>query len=166
MKLESLHELYIHELHDLYSAEEQIIKALPKMIQSAESSELRSALQTHLEETRGHVTRLEEVFRMHNEDAKGEKCKGMEGIINEGKDVVKHKENPSVRDTGIIAGAQKVEHYEIAGYGSVRTWAAQMGHVVAAELLQQTLDEEKQADKILTQLAQSLNVQAAHRAGQ
>jgi ferritin-like metal-binding protein YciE len=166
MKLESLHELYIHELHDLYSAEEQIIKALPKMIQSAESSELRSALQTHLEETRGHVTRLEEVFRMYNEDVKGEKCKGMEGIINEGKDVVKHKENPSVRDTGIIAGAQKVEHYEIAGYGSVRTWAAQMGHVVAAELLQQTLDEEKQADKILTQLAQSLNVQAAHRAGQ
>jgi ferritin-like metal-binding protein YciE len=166
MKLESLHELYIHELHDLYSAEEQIIKALPKMIQSAESSELRSALQTHLEETRGHVTRLEEVFRMHNEDVKGEKCKGMEGIINEGKDVVKHKENPSVRDTGIIAGAQKVEHYEIAGYGSVRTWAAQMGHVVAAELLQRTLDEEKQADKILTQLAHSLNVQAVHRAGQ
>jgi ferritin-like metal-binding protein YciE len=166
MKLESLHELYIHELHDLYSAEDQITKALPKMIQSVESSELRSALATHLEETRGHVTRLEQVFRLHNEEVKGEKCKGMEGIINEGKDVVKHKENLSVRDTGIIAGAQKVEHYEIAGYGSVRAWAEQMGHAEAAQLLQQTLDEEKQADKILTQLAQSLNVQAVQRAGQ
>ena len=165
MKDQTMQDLYIDQLRDLYDAERQIIKALPKMIQSAESSELRSALQTHLEETRGHITRLEQVFRLHNEEVKGEKCKGVEGIIDEGKDVAKHNENPSVRDAGVIAGAQKVEHYEMAGYGSVRTWAEQIGHTEAAQLLQQTLDEEKQADKILTQLARSLNVQAVRRAG-
>lgn len=165
MKLQSLHELYIKELHDLYDAENQIIKALPKMIESADSSELRNALSHHLEETRGQVTRLEQVFRMHNEDVKGEKCKGIEGIINEDKEVVKHDENLNVRDAGIIAGAQKVEHYEIAAYGTVRTWAEQMGHTQAAQLLQQTLDEERKADQKLTEIARSLNVEAVRRAG-
>lgn len=163
MKVESLHDLYIKELRDLYNAENQIVKALPKMIDAANSSELRNALAQHLDQTREHVTRLEQVFRMHNEDVKGEKCKGMEGIIDEGKDVVSHDENLDVRDAGIIGGAQKVEHYEIASYGSVRTWADQMGHTQDAQLLQQTLNEEKEADRKLTELAEILNVQAARR---
>jgi ferritin-like metal-binding protein YciE len=165
MKLESLHTLYIQELRDLYHAEKQILKALPKMIEVASSQELRSALSKHLEETRNHVTRLERVFQTHNLEPKAETCKGMEGIIEEGKEIAGHDENPGVRDAGIIAGAQKVEHYEIASYGSVRTWAQQMGHRQAAELLQQTLDEEKQADAKLTQIAQSLNVEAVRHAG-
>jgi ferritin-like metal-binding protein YciE len=165
VKLESLHQLYITELHDLYDAENQIIKALPKMIDAANSNQLRTALEEHLEQTRGHVSRLEQIFQMHNEDVKGQKCKGMDGIIDEDKDIVKHDENLGVRDAGIIAGAQKVEHYEIASYGSVRTWAEQMGHTQAAQLLQQTLNEEKEADKKLTQLAESLNTEAVRRAG-
>jgi len=165
VKLESLHQLYIKELHDLYDCENQIIKALPKMIDAADSNQLRTALEEHLEQTRGHVTRLEQIFQMHNEDVKGEKCKGMDGILDEGKDIVKHDENRGVRDAGIIAGAQKVEHYEISGYGSVRTWAEQMGHTQAAQLLQQTLNEEKEADKKLTQIAESLNIEAVRRAG-
>jgi ferritin-like metal-binding protein YciE len=160
VKLESLHELYIKELHDLYDAERQIIRALPKMVEASSSSDLRKALSQHLEQTREQVTRLEQIFQLHNENVKGEKCKGMEGIIDEDKDIVKHDENPGVRDAGIIAGAQKVEHYEIAGYGSVRTWAEQMGHTEAAELLQQTLNEEKEADKKLTQIAGKLNLEA------
>jgi ferritin-like metal-binding protein YciE len=165
VKLESLHQLYITELHDLYDAENQIIKALPKMIDAANSNQLRTALEEHLEQTRGHVSRLEQIFQMHNEDVKGQKCKGMDGIIDEDKDIVKHDENLGVRDAGIIAGAQKVEHYEIASYGSVRTWAEQMGHTQAAQLLQQTLNEEKEADRKLTQLAESLNTEAVRRAG-
>ena len=164
MKLASLHDLYINELHDLYDAEDQIIKALPKMIESSKSSELRNALSEHLEQTKQHVTRLEQVFQMHNETAKREKCKGIEGILEEGKELVKHDENPAARDAGIIAGAQKVEHYEMAGYGSVRTWAQQMGHTRAAELLQQTLSEEMEADRKLTEVARSLNVEASRRA--
>jgi ferritin-like metal-binding protein YciE len=163
MKVESLHDLYIKELRDLYNAENQIVKALPKMIDAANSSELRNALAQHLDQTREHVTRLEQVFRMHNEDVKGEKCKGMEGIIDEGKDVVSHDENLDVRDAGIIGGAQKVEHYEIASYGSVRNWADQMGHVQDAQLLQQTLNEEKEADRKLTEIAGTLNPLAARQ---
>jgi ferritin-like metal-binding protein YciE len=165
MKLESLHELYIKELRDMYDAENQIIKALPKMVESCNSSQLRNALSQHLEQTRGHVERLERILTIHNEDVKGEKCKGMEGIIDEGKEIVKHDENPGVRDAGIIGGAQKVEHYEMASYGSLRTWAQQMGHTEAAQLLQQTLDEEKAADEKLSQIAQQLNVEAVRRAG-
>jgi ferritin-like metal-binding protein YciE len=163
MKVETLHDLYIKELRDLYHAENQIVKALPKMIDASTSSELRNALAQHLEQTREHVTRLEQVFRMHNEEAKGEKCKGMEGIIDEGKDIVSHDEDLEVRDAGIVGGAQKVEHYEIASYGSVRNWAGQMGHTQDAQLLQQTLNEEKEADRKLTEIAETLNAQAAHR---
>ncbi|HTX33401.1 MAG TPA: ferritin-like domain-containing protein [Bryobacteraceae bacterium] len=165
MKLETLHALYLKELRDLYNAENQIVKALPKMIEAANSAELRAALSNHLEQTKGHVARLERVFQLHNESPKGETCKGMEGIIDEDKSLLSHDENRGVRDAGIIAGAQKVEHYEMAGYGSVRSWAQQMGHTQAVELLQQTLDEEKQADAKLTQIAQTLNVEAVRRAG-
>ena len=165
MKLESLHTLYLKELRDLYHMEQQIVKALPKMIESTDSSELRSALSTHLQETKGQVSRLEQIFQLHNEDAKTETCKGMKGIIDEGEDILDHDENRSVRDAGIIAGAQKVEHYEIASYGSVRTWAQQLGHTRAAELLQETLDEEKHADEKLTQIAERLNIDAVRRAG-
>jgi len=165
MKLQDLHTLYIKELRDTYHAEKQITKALPKMIDAAESQQLRSALSKHLDETQNHITRLERVFQMHNEDPKTETCKGMEGIIDEGKDVLSHDENREVRDAGLIAAAQKVEHYEIATYGSLRSWAEQMGHTQAAQLLQQTLDEEKNADAKLTQIAQTLNVEAVRRAG-
>jgi ferritin-like metal-binding protein YciE len=162
MKLASLHELYLNELHDLYDGEKQIIKALPKMIESSTSAELRNALSNHLEETRSQVTRLEQIFRLHNEGVKGEKCKGLEGIINEGKDLLKHDENVIVRDAAIISAAQKVEHYEMAGYGTVRTWAELMGHEEAARLLQETLDEEGEADKKLTEIAMALNPEAVH----
>jgi ferritin-like metal-binding protein YciE len=165
MKFHSLHELYIKELHDLYDAENQIVKALPKMIEASNSSQLRSALSDHLEQTKDQLVRLEQVFRLHNEEAEGETCKGISGIINEGKDIVKHDENPDVRDAGIISAAQRVEHYEMAAYGTVRTWAQQMGHTEAAELLQQSLDEEGEADKRLTEIAMNLNVVATRQAG-
>jgi len=165
MKFESLHDLYINELHDLYNAENQILKALPKMIESAQSTELRTALNNHMQQTHEQVRRLQRVFQLHNEEVKGQKCKGMEGIIDEGKDLLKHDENPALRDAAIISAAQKVEHYEMAGYGAVRTWAQQMGHTEAVELLQQTLNEEGEADKKLTQIAGTLNIQAVRRAG-
>jgi ferritin-like metal-binding protein YciE len=156
MKLESLHELYLNELHDLYDGETQIIKALPKMIESSTSSELRNALSNHLEETRTQVTRLEQIFQLHNEDVKAEKCKGLRGIIDEGEDLIKHEENVIVRDAAIISAAQKVEHYEIASYGCVVTWAQHLGLSEVADLLEQTLDEEKATDQKLTELAESM----------
>ena len=165
MKFESLHDLYLQELRDLYSAEKQIVKALPKVIESTESADLRRALSSHLEETKNHVVRLEQVFQLHNERAKAETCDGMKGILDEGADILSHDENTAVRDAGIIAGCQKVEHYEIASYGSVRTWADQMGHKEAAQILQQTLDEEKHADQKLTQIASQLNMETVRRAG-
>ena len=165
MKLESLHDLYLNELHDLYNAENQILKALPKMIESAQSTELRDALNQHMQQTHEQVRRLQQVFQLHNEEVKGQKCKGMEGVIEEGKDLLKHDENPAARDAAIILAAQKLEHYEMAGYGAVRTWAQLMGHTEAAQLLQQTLDEEGEADKTLTEIAQRLNIVAVRRAG-
>lgn len=161
MKLESLHDLYLSELRDLYGAEHQIIKALPKVIDKTTSPQLRQALEMHLEQTRGHVTRLEQVFQMHGEEAKKEKCKGMNGILDEGDDMIGKDASPDVRDAAIISACQRVEHYEMAGYGSVRTYAEQMGHDRAAAILQQTLDEEGQADKKLTEIAESrVNVEA------
>jgi ferritin-like metal-binding protein YciE len=165
MKLESLHDLYLSELRDLYSAEDQIIKALPKMIEKAESPELRRALENHLEETREHVTRLEQVFDMHGVEAKKQKCKGMEGILDEGSDIAGKDATAAVRDAAIISACQRVEHYEIAAYGSVRTYAKQIGHDRALALLQETLDEEKTADQKLTQIAESrVNVEATRTA--
>jgi ferritin-like metal-binding protein YciE len=164
MKFESLHDLYLQELRDLYSAEKQILKALPKVIENIDSPDLRTALSNHLEETKNHVIRLEQVFRLHNQPAKTETCDGMKGILSEGEDILDHDENTAVRDAGIISSCQRVEHYEMAAYGSVRTWAEQMGHTEAARILQQTLDEEKRADQKLTQIATQLNLESVQHA--
>jgi ferritin-like metal-binding protein YciE len=165
MKLESLHDLYLSELRDLYSAEDQIVKALPKMIEKAESTELRNALESHLEETRGHVSRLEQVFEMHGEEAKKQKCKGMQGVLEEGDEMVGKDALPAVRDAAIISACQRVEHYEIAAYGSVCTYAEQMGQERAAAVLQETLDEELAADETLTEIANNrVNIEATRTA--
>ena len=164
MKLESLHDLYLSELKDLYSAEDQIVKALPKVIEEVESADLRTALENHLEETRGHVSRLERVFEMHGEDPKKQKCKGMQGVLEEGAEMIGKDATPAVRDAGIISACQRVEHYEIAAYGTVRTYAAQLGHQRAAAVLKQTLDEELAADRKLTEIAGSRNIQATRTA--
>jgi ferritin-like metal-binding protein YciE len=165
MKLETLHDLYITELKDLYGAESQIVKALPKVIEKTTSPELRQALETHLEETRGHVARLEQVFEMHGEEAKKEKCKGMQGILDEGDELIGKDAEPAVRDAAIVSACQRVEHYEIAAYGTVRTYAEQMGHERAAAVLQTTLDEELAADEKLTDIAnERVNIQATRHA--
>jgi ferritin-like metal-binding protein YciE len=165
MKLESLHDLYLSELKDLYSAEDQILKALPKVIEKTKSPQLRTALSKHLEETKGHVTRLEQVFEMHGEDAKKHKCKGMQGILEEGDEMLGNDASPAVLDAAIIAACQRVEHYEMAAYGTVRTYAEQLGHQKAAALLDKTLAEETAADEKLTEIAQTrVNVEATRTA--
>jgi ferritin-like metal-binding protein YciE len=163
MKLTSLHDLFLDSLRDLYNAENQIIKALPKMAKTADSEELQNAFQEHLDQTRGHVERLEKVFEIMGAKARGKTCQAMEGIIEEGKELMKESAEPEVLDAGLIAAAQKVEHYEMASYGTVRTWAHQLGQNEAADLLQQTLDEEMDTDRRLTNIAESMvNVSAAH----
>ncbi|HWB59690.1 MAG TPA: ferritin-like domain-containing protein [Chthoniobacteraceae bacterium] len=162
MKLESLRDLYIAELRDLYSAEKQLTKALPKMAKAAGTPELKEAFESHLEETEGHVTRLEKIFEELDEKPTGETCEAMKRLIEEGEHFVKAKGESQVIDAGLIAAAQRVEHYEIAGYGTARTLASHLGEEDAAELLQETLDEEGAADKKLTSIAESLvNPQAA-----
>ncbi|HEY6969736.1 MAG TPA: ferritin-like domain-containing protein [Candidatus Angelobacter sp.] len=162
MKLESLHDLFITELQDLYSAENMIVKALPKAIEKVSSQELKSALTAHLEETKVHVDRLDQIFDQLGDevDRKGKKCKGMDGIIKENKDFLGEDAEPEVLNAGAIAGAQKVEHYEISAYGTARTYASLLGRTDWMELLEVTLEEEKAADRKLTQLAESINVQA------
>jgi ferritin-like metal-binding protein YciE len=155
MKLTSLHDLYLTELKDLYDAEHRIIKALPKMAEAASSPDLRNAFEEHLEQTRGQVTRLEQIFRRLDESPKGEKCKGIEGIIDEGEDMMDKDAPASVSDAALIASAQRVEHYEIAAYGTVRTYARQLGYEDQAQLLNETLQEEGETDKKLTRLAES-----------
>jgi ferritin-like metal-binding protein YciE len=162
MQMESLDDLFMHEIKDLYNAEQQIVKALPKMIKEAGSDELRRALEHHLVQTKGHVERLDRVFEEIGQSPRGEKCKGMEGLLEEGSDLLKERAEESVKDAGIIAAAQRVEHYEMAAYGTVRTFAQQLGHEDAVPLLEQTLREEKEADKKLTQIAErSVNMEAA-----
>jgi ferritin-like metal-binding protein YciE len=161
MKIETLQELFVDELKDLYSAENQIIKALPKMIKNANSDELRSAFEEHLEQTKGQVERLDQIFGDLNATARGKKCKGMEGLIEEGKELMEEDVEPEVLDAGLIAAAQKVEHYEIAAYGTARTHAELLGMDEAVDLLQQTLDEEKETDRKLSSIAESVNVEAA-----
>jgi ferritin-like metal-binding protein YciE len=161
MKLESLHDLFVDELKDLYNAENQLVKALPKMAKAASSDELRSAFQEHLEQTKEHVNRLEKVFKELNCNPKGKKCRAMEGLIEEGSERLDGDADGAVKDAALIAAAQRVEHYEIAGYGCVRTYAEQLGHSEAANLLQQTLDEEGATDKKLTQLAEGIINQEA-----
>jgi ferritin-like metal-binding protein YciE len=161
MEMESLKELYVEELKDLWSAETQITKALPKMMKAATNPKLKKAFNTHLKQTERHVKRLERIFKELDESPRGKKCVGMEGLIKEGQELIKEKPDADVLDAGLIAAAQHVEHYEIAGYGCVRTWARQMGEDRQAELLQETLDEEEQTDRLLTELAESeINVEA------
>lgn len=158
--LESLRELYIQQLQYLHSAETQITDALPKMIEKATDPQLKQALDQHLQETRGHVTRLEQILQSATGDVDSKKNKGMAALITEGEDLIKDASDDSVRDAGIIAAAQKVEHYEMAAYGTVRTFAEILGHTDQADLLDTTLDEEKHADALLTQIADTANTQA------
>ena len=160
MDLDSLRDLFVDELRDLYDAENQITDALPKLIDKAQYPELKSALQEHLEITRGQIRRLESIFQRLNEKATGETCKGMKGLIKEGDDMASRDGSASVIDAAIISSAQRVEHYEIAGYGTVRTYAQLLGENEFANLLQQTLDEEKEADLKLNEIAKTINVQA------
>lgn len=159
---ETLEHLYVEELRDLYSAEHQILKALPKMIKSVHNPELRQALEDHERVTEEQVTRLDRIFRQLGEKPGRKKCPGMEGILEEGEELIKEKPEPEVLDAGLISKAQHVEHYEIAGYGTVRTWARTLGLDDQADLLEQSLEEEKEADRTLTQLAEAdLNEEAA-----
>jgi ferritin-like metal-binding protein YciE len=161
MKLESLRELLITECQDLYSAEQQIIDALPKMAEEASAPELKSAFKQHLEQTKSHLMRLDQVFRSFPDEDKDDKtCKGMQGLIKEGKEMIKQDGEPEVKDAGLIAAAQRVEHYEIASYGCARTYAQLLGMNDVARLLQQTLDEEGDTDKKLTAIAERINVEA------
>lgn len=160
MEMESLKDLFVEELKDLYSAENQILKALPKMIKKATSKQLKSGFEQHLKETQGQVERLEKIFEELGQSPKGKKCKGMEGVLADGKELMEEDAEPEVMDAGLISAAQHVEHYEIAGYGCVRTYAELLGHNNFANLLQKTLDEESATDKKLTELARNINVQA------
>ena len=155
MSLDTLQTLYTNELRDLYNAENQLLKALPKMAKAASSEELKDAFETHLEQTKGHVKRLEQIFEGLGAKPKGKTCKAMKGLIEEGSEILEEDGNDSVLDAGIITAAQKVEHYEIASYGSVRTFANLLGQNDAAELLQSTLDEESEANELLNKLAQT-----------
>ena len=160
-KMQTLDDLYVDMLKDLYSAEKQLVKALPKMAKNAQSADLQKAFQEHLKQTEGHVERIERIFSDLGSSPRGKKCVGMEGLVEEGNELLQEQADPDVLDAGLIAAAQKVEHYEIASYGTVRTWAERLGYNQAAQLLQQTLDEEGEANKKLTQLAEShINMEA------
>ena len=166
MPLDSLQDLYVNELKDLYNAENQLLKALPRMAKAASAPQLKAAFQEHLEVTRGQVARLEKIFAGLGVSPKGKKCKAMEGLVQEGKETMEENGEPAVIDAALIAAAQRVEHYEMAGYGCVRTFARLLGHKEAAKLLQATLDEEAEADKKLTDLAETvINVEAEVSAG-
>jgi len=155
MKLNSLENLFVHELKDLLSAEKQLVKALPKMAKGAASEQLRAAFEEHLEQTKGHVQRLEMVFKLIDKTARAEHCKAMEGLIEEGAELLEEEGSPTVKDAALIGAAQRVEHYEISAYGTTRTLAELLGQNEAVELIQQTLDEEKETDEKLTELAMS-----------
>ena len=156
MRLDTLKTLYIDELRDLYNAENQLIKALHKMAKAASSEELQEAFEKHLEQTKTHVDRLEEVFEEIGEKPKGKTCRAMKGLIEEGSEILHEDREESVIDAGIIVAAQKVEHYEIAGYGSVRTFAQLLGKDRSADLLQTTLEEESEANELLNKLAEDI----------
>jgi ferritin-like metal-binding protein YciE len=163
MKLRSLHDLYVSNLKDLYSAEGQIVKALPKMIKKASAPDLQDALEMHLDETREHVNRLQRIFEEMDSSPGRKKCKGMEGLIEESQEMIGELAEPEVMDAGIIAAAQKVEHYEISGYGTARAYARLLNFEQAADLLGQTLEEESRADEKLSQIAVSeVNPQATN----
>jgi ferritin-like metal-binding protein YciE len=154
MKLGSLEELFEHELEDLLSAEQQLVEALPKMASAANSKELKDSFNEHLKQTKTHVTRIEKAFRTLGKTPKGHTCKGMQGLIKEGEDIIKNATHPAVMDAGLIGAAQRVEHYEIAAYGTARSHAQTLGNQELFDLLQTSLDEEGMANKKLTQLAE------------
>lgn len=161
MKLNSLHALYIEQLQDLYSAETQLVDALPKMAKAATNPDLKRGFEEHLTQTKEHAKRLETILKGHGEKAGGTKCKGMEGLLKEGEEMIKARGESAVQDAGLIAAAQRVEHYEIAGYGTVCTYAEQMNHTDDLMVLRQTLAEEKATDARLTQVAERfVNLQA------
>ena len=160
---EGLKELYIDELKDLYSAESQLVKALPKIAKAASSDELRQGFEEHLEQTKGHVQRLEKIFQALGESPKGKKCKGMEGLIEEGSEGIEEDYEGSVLDAALIGAAQRVEHYEIAGYGTVRSMAETLGESNHVSLLEETLEEEKETDEKLSELAAQINTTANER---
>jgi ferritin-like metal-binding protein YciE len=165
MELDTLRDLYIDELKDLYSAEKQLVKALPRMAKAATHPDLKRAFETHLRQTERQVERLDRVFEELGVSPRGKKCIGMEALIEEGQELIREKPDPDVLDAGLISKAQHVEHYEIAGYGTVRTYARQLGKERQAALLQQTLDEEGETDKLLSNLAErSINIEAAEGA--
>lgn len=160
MPNESVRQLYIDELRDLYNAETQLVKALPKMAKASSNDELRQAFEEHLRQTSEHVSRLEQIFEMLDEKATGKKCLGMDGLVKEAAETMKEDYEDAVMDAGIIGAAQRVEHYEIAGYGTVRTLAGLLGEDEHVNLLEQTLEEEKQTDQKLTELAENINSQS------
>jgi len=167
MDMETLRDLYIEELKDLYSAEKQLVRALGKMAKNASNAELKAAFQNHLAETEGHVERLEQIFESLEASPRGKKCVGMEGLIEEANELLEEDAAEDVVDAGLISKAQHVEHYEMAGYGTVRAWAQLLGEDGHAQLLQQTLDEEMNADKLLSELAEStVNIEAATGEGE
>lgn len=163
LKIESLRDLFVQELRDLYNAENQLVKALPRMEKAAFSNDLKESFSEHLKQTQGHVSRLEQIFNHLGESPKSETCEAMEGLISEGEDYVKADTEEHIRDAALIAAAQKIEHYEIAGYGTARTLATCLADTTSANLLQETLNEEAKADKHLTEIAEShINTQAAN----
>jgi ferritin-like metal-binding protein YciE len=158
--LDTLHDLFIHELRDLFDAENQLVKALPLLAKAAKSEELREAFELHTRETKEHVRRLETLFQALGESPEGKKCKAMKGLVAEAKECIEEDADPDVLDASLIVAAQKVEHYEIAGYGSARTFARVLKYDDAARVLEQTLKEESTTDERLTQLAQKVNPKA------
>jgi ferritin-like metal-binding protein YciE len=164
MSVKTMQELLIDELKDLYSAEKQIVKALPKLAKAASTPELHDALQSHLDETKGQVGRLEKIAELVGHKLTGKTCAGMKGVLEEGSEVLDETEEGTVRDAALIAASQRVEHYEIAGYGSVRDFANTLGLTEVAELLEETLEEEKEADKKLTSISKQVNSTAKQAA--
>ena len=165
MSIENLDDLFLHELKDVYDAEKQILKALPKMAKAASTDELRVAFEDHRDQTKEQVARLEKVFKLLEKPARGKKCMGMEGLLEEGAEFMKEDAQPAVMDAGLIAAAQKVEHYEIASYGTLATYGKILGLDEAVELLEETLAEEKETDEKLTELASQINVEAETAGG-
>jgi ferritin-like metal-binding protein YciE len=166
MKIESLRDLYVDQLRDLYNAEQQLIKALPKMAKASSSEELRVAFEGHLGQTKQHAQRIETIFEQMGEKVSGKKCKAMEGLVKEGSETIEEDMADGIKDAAIIAAAQRVEHYEIAGYGCVHAYATRLGDENAASLLEQTLQEEKKADELLNGIAEQLNLELPEESGQ
>jgi ferritin-like metal-binding protein YciE len=161
MSLASLEDVFLHDLKDVYDAEKQILKALPKMAKGVESEELRAAFEEHRDVTEKQIERLEEIFQMLDKPARGKKCPAMEGLLKEGNELLKEDAEPQVLEAALIGAAQKVEHYEIAAYGTLATYAEILGYADAKELLGQTLEEEKETDEKLTEIASQINFEAA-----